>query len=71
MRFRHRYNGLVLLTLLLFVHMTEPNTAIKSSIVDKLLAARRENLRNRYAGLQSALVETLLLNGVEKDGHQL
>ena len=47
-------------TLLLFVHMTEPNTAIKSSIVDNLLAARRENLRNRYAGLQSALVETLL-----------
>ena len=60
MRFRHSYNGLFLLTLLLFVHMTEPNTAIKSSIVDNLLAERRENLRNRYAGLQSALVETLL-----------
>ena len=60
MRFRHCYNGLFLLTLLLFVLMSEPNTAIKSSIVDNLRAARRENIRNRYAGLQSALVKTLL-----------
>ena len=40
MRFRHYYNGLFLLTLLLFVHMTEPNTAIKPSIVDYLLALK-------------------------------
>ena len=39
MLFRHCYNGLFLLTLLLFVHMTEPNTVINPS-VDYLLASK-------------------------------
>ena len=54
-------NGSFSLTLLLlFVHLTEPNTAIKPCIVDYFLAARRGNLRNGYAEVQAALVETLL-----------